>query len=226
MRGPPRNQFGAILESAIREWPNLRFVTFAPTECHKEVFTGSLVALATLRHLQHLTIDWNCCNEASQCASLGELRGLQSLIVIDPTRALLNMLPDWLSQLKGTLTRFSMQVCVMPDLKHDKNIDTLQHNCGSVTPGVLKQILPAISELQSFSLGLSYSVVNGELFSFISHMHNLTSLELRYYIVSRQSSSNVLLMPDFILDLIATEALGRVSRTILPQAPEDMVSRR
>ncbi|KAI0687453.1 hypothetical protein BC835DRAFT_403929 [Cytidiella melzeri] len=170
---PPYDEFADVLESAVQSWPNLQSVTFmAPATSYSEVFTKFLAMLPNLTHLRHLELNSGCCSE-TQSSVLAQLRGLERLVIEDPTRAILNVLPDWLSFLRGTLRGLH-----------------LKNNCGSVTPGVLKQISPSVSELTSFTLGLSYSIDNNDLFEVLSQMHNLTSLELRYYLASLLLLSN------------------------------------
>jgi hypothetical protein len=54
-----------------------------------------------------------------------------------------------------------------------------------VTPGVLKSFLPHVSEsLKSFTLGLSYSITDEDIFTFLSQLPNLEHLRLRNYWVS------------------------------------------
>lgn len=60
-----------------------------------------------------------------------------------------------------------------------------QDNCGSVTPGVLRSFLPHVSEnLKGFSLGLSYSITDEDIFTFLGQLPNLEHLRLRNYWVS------------------------------------------
>ncbi|KAG6829234.1 hypothetical protein H0H92_005236 [Tricholoma furcatifolium] len=55
-------------------------------------------------------------------------------------------------------------------------------NCGSITPGVLKSILPHISgNLRELTLGLSYSLTDEDVFSFLAQLPLLESLRLQYY---------------------------------------------
>ncbi|KAI0684576.1 hypothetical protein BC835DRAFT_1389261 [Cytidiella melzeri] len=169
---PPYDVFADVLESAVRSWPNLQSVTFmAAATSYSGVFTKSLAMLPNLTYLRHLELNSGSCSE-TQSSVLALLGGLERLVIEDPTRAILNVLPDWLSVLRGTFKGLH-----------------LKNNCGSVNPGVLKQISPSVSELTSFTLGLSYSIDNNDLFEFLSQMHNLISLELRYYLQQKPLSS-------------------------------------
>ena len=54
-----------------------------------------------------------------------------------------------------------------------------------MTPGVLKSFLPHVSEnLKAFTLGLSYSITDEDIFAFLSQLPNLEHLRLRNYWVS------------------------------------------
>lgn len=58
----------------------------------------------------------------------------------------------------------------------------MKENCGSITPGVLKSILPPLKrEVQKISLGLSYSLTDEDVFTFLHQLPNLKGVELTYY---------------------------------------------
>jgi hypothetical protein len=59
----------------------------------------------------------------------------------------------------------------------------LQDNCGSVTPVILRSLLPHIRDIGAFSLGLSYSLTSNDIFSFLGELVDLETLELRYHLV-------------------------------------------
>ncbi|OBZ74886.1 hypothetical protein A0H81_05149 [Grifola frondosa] len=99
---------------------------------------------------------------------LARTGNLERLAIQSPTRAILQLLPEWLSRLSPTLKAFH-----------------LTDNCGSVTPGVLRSFLPHIQEIYSFALGLSYSITDEDIFSFLSELPNLSSLTYRYYLQLR-----------------------------------------
>ncbi|KIY67380.1 hypothetical protein CYLTODRAFT_397183 [Cylindrobasidium torrendii FP15055 ss-10] len=57
----------------------------------------------------------------------------------------------------------------------------LEDNCGSITPGVLRDIEPHITDLKAFSFGLSYSITDTFLADFLEKLPNLETLSLQYY---------------------------------------------
>jgi hypothetical protein len=59
----------------------------------------------------------------------------------------------------------------------------LQDNCGSVTPDILRLLLPHIRDIGAFSLGLSYSLTSNDVFPFLGELVDLETLELRYHLV-------------------------------------------
>jgi hypothetical protein len=61
----------------------------------------------------------------------------------------------------------------------------IQDNCGSITPGVLRSFLPHVcGALRELTLGLSYSLTNDDVFSFVAQLPQLEWLQLRYYLAS------------------------------------------
>jgi hypothetical protein len=61
----------------------------------------------------------------------------------------------------------------------------MQDNCGSITPGVLRSFVPHVWEtLREFTLGLSYSLTDDDVFSFIAQLPHLEWLHLQYYLAS------------------------------------------
>ena len=58
-----------------------------------------------------------------------------------------------------------------------------QGNCGSITPGVLRSFLPPVQNVHSLSLGLSYSLTDEDVFTFLGQLPHLESLDLTYYLV-------------------------------------------
>ena len=59
-----------------------------------------------------------------------------------------------------------------------------QENCGSVTPNVLTSLSPCIRSLESFGLGVSYSIKYDELLPFLADLKHLRHLKLFHYVVS------------------------------------------
>ncbi|TFK67993.1 hypothetical protein BDN72DRAFT_67019 [Pluteus cervinus] len=118
-------------------------------------------------HLQSLVVGTASVHE--KCAPiLGRIRGLEELTIYNPSRALLNILPEWLDELNDLTGLY------------------LKNNCGSITPGVLQSLLPHIqAKLKAFTLGLSYSLTNENVWNFLSKLESLEWLQLRYYLQFR-----------------------------------------
>lgn len=66
------------------------------------------------------------------------------------------------------------------------NIPKFKGNCGSVTHmGVLKPLSAVLNpKLGELSLGLSYSLIHDDLFTFCNHFQHLRMLDVMYYAVS------------------------------------------
>lgn len=52
------------------------------------------------------------CTAGVSAPVLSKITGLRSLAVVDPNRAILDLLPDWLSRLSGTLRKLHLLVSV------------------------------------------------------------------------------------------------------------------
>lgn len=70
-----------------------------------------LPQLLNCTHFSDLTVGRACCDE-DVSPLLTQLSGLNALTIHDPTRAILQLLPDWLIRLQGTLSRLALQVCL------------------------------------------------------------------------------------------------------------------
>lgn len=58
----------------------------------------------------------------------------------------------------------------------------MKDDCGSVTPGVLKSIVPLLRQnIRGLGLGLSYSLTDEDVFAFLHQLPTLKEVELRYY---------------------------------------------
>ncbi|KAI0683671.1 hypothetical protein C8T65DRAFT_235312 [Cerioporus squamosus] len=165
-RPPPLNKFPAQLKAAIECWPNVQTVVFVPRLYHELTFTDALPLLLHLSALRDLTVNGACTSDAL-APVLVQVHGLESLAIESPSRAILQLLPDWLAALRPTMRKLH-----------------LTGSCGSVTPGVLRSFIPHLQEASSFALGLSYSLTDDDVFNFCSQLPHLRSLELRYYLVS------------------------------------------
>ncbi|KAF8797659.1 hypothetical protein BYT27DRAFT_6926094 [Phlegmacium glaucopus] len=105
------------------------------------------------------------CTGDAKAPALVELCGLKKLTLYSPGRAILQLLPDWLRSLSGTLQELH-----------------LKGNCGSVTPGVLRFFIPHIQDnLHALTLGLSYSLTDEDVFTCLGNLPNLNRIQLRYY---------------------------------------------
>ncbi|KAI0351224.1 hypothetical protein OH77DRAFT_1487729 [Trametes cingulata] len=168
-RPPPLNKLPGHLKAAIECWPNIQTVILTPKQYHKDVFTEMLSSLLGLQYLRNLTVNASC-TEEKHSSVLAQVRGLESLTIEAPTRAILQVLPDWTGQLESSLRTFR-----------------LTHSCGSVTPGVLRSFIPHLQSVTSFALGLSYSLTDSDVFAFWQELPCLLALEFRYYLQLRPS---------------------------------------
>ena len=98
---------------AIKSFTNLRSVQFTPQTYHEDLFRESLIALRDLRSLTEITVNASCTDEA-KASVLAELYGLKKLTLDSPSRAILQLLPDWLRRLSGTLQELHLKVNCSP----------------------------------------------------------------------------------------------------------------
>ncbi|PFH50358.1 hypothetical protein AMATHDRAFT_145250 [Amanita thiersii Skay4041] len=164
-RPPPFNTFSTTLLNAVKSFSSLRVVKLTPSTYHEDVFTQTLQILNRVTTLEELTVNASCTDNI-RAPLVVQIQGLTRLEIYDPTRAMLQILPEWLDRLSKTLTALH-----------------LKDNCGSITPGVLKAfVLPPYQEtLRSLSIGLSYSLTHDDVFNFLNNFPQLEELELRYY---------------------------------------------
>ncbi|KAG2005739.1 hypothetical protein CC2G_002118 [Coprinopsis cinerea AmutBmut pab1-1] len=171
-RPPPRNTLHATISNAVSQFANLSSIKFTPNAYHGDVFVDSLNQLPELSCLQSLDINSSCMDEDYKVRHLIKIKGLRKLMLRSPGRAILQVLPDWLGKMQRTLMELH-----------------LLDNCGSVTPGVLKAFLPhACERLKAFSLGLSYSLTDTDVFVFVDQLSSLERLQLRHYYQIRPPS--------------------------------------
>lgn len=88
---------------------NLRTAAFAPATYHVELFTAPLGVLLNSRALTVLTANAACADDA-HAPQLVQLGGLRALTLVSPGRAVLELLPDWLARLAGTLEELHLKV--------------------------------------------------------------------------------------------------------------------
>lgn len=184
MRRAPINPLANCLIAAIPSWRNLVALTIDPMQAPDGLFVGSLRLLRDSPDLRILRVNAACADGISAPVLSGIVR-LRSLTLIDPNRAILDLLPDWLSRLSGTLRKLHLLVRTPPYRRiYFESRSCRKDNCGSITPGVLQTIQPLVPQLESFALGLSYSLEDGHVLEFLSHLPRLQDLQLRYYWVS------------------------------------------
>ena len=108
-RPPPRNTTGTRILHAVQSYHNLNAVEISPTTFPEGIFAEILHALKTCSSLRCLTANSTYTDEAGSSAMV-MIDGLRCLTIIDPTRAILNLLPDWLSRLSESLTELHLRV--------------------------------------------------------------------------------------------------------------------
>ncbi|KAJ7166587.1 hypothetical protein C8R46DRAFT_264096 [Mycena filopes] len=158
---PPLKVILEIIPAALKTFENLRTAEIFPDSDHP--FTEILSGLEGRSSLVDLRVNSSCTDEAS-APLLVKINGLRQLELQRPTRAILQLLPDWL----GRLTSLSAL--------------HFTRDCGSITPGLLRSFLPLLTNITTFSLGLSYSITDDDLFGFLVQLPNLEIVQLRYYL--------------------------------------------
>ncbi|CAA7262648.1 unnamed protein product [Cyclocybe aegerita] len=183
-RSPPRNTIAQTIASSLLLFTSLQTVILTPATYHEELFSPSIPLLIArntipeeqgdggpslnLSPLASLVVNASCTDDA-HAPDLVKISHLRKIGLVSPGRKILELLPTWLKRLEREPSRGVKEL-------------HLKANCGSVTPGVLKAILPHIqNSVQALTLGLSYSLTNDDVFGFISQLHHLRHLELRYY---------------------------------------------
>lgn len=110
-RPPPRNKFGARLIEAISMLPNLHEILIAPQSQNNDVSIDVLKCLPAVPHLRRLSVNETCTQEAA-ILSLVSIDFLDHLTIANPSRAILDLLPAWLSCLSQSLTELHLEVSV------------------------------------------------------------------------------------------------------------------
>ena len=103
-----RSSFEAKLSNAIRTFRNLDTVNLSPTECQPS-FIGVLSALTHCHKLRELIVNRSCMDEPT-ASVLRTIEGLERLTLQHPTRAVLNLLPEWLGRLSTSLNELHLKV--------------------------------------------------------------------------------------------------------------------
>lgn len=109
MRRAPINPLAYCLMTAIPAWKNLVAVTVDPMQAPEDLFVESLRLLRNSPELRSLKVNTACTDRIS-APVLSEIVGLGHLTLIDPNRAILELLPGWLSRLSGTLRELHLLV--------------------------------------------------------------------------------------------------------------------
>jgi hypothetical protein len=91
-------------------WINLTSIILQPIECRQQLFTEALRYLGNCSQLRRLAVNSALMDEVG-AAILVRIIGLTSLTLVDPTRAILDLLVPWLSSLSPTLKNFNLKVC-------------------------------------------------------------------------------------------------------------------
>ena len=109
------------LVEAIKLFINLRSVQFTPQTYHEDLFRESLIALRDLRSLTEIAVNASCTDDA-KAPALVELCGLKKLTLDNPNRAILQLLPEWLRRLSGTLQELHLKVNRSPRSMFDHDM--------------------------------------------------------------------------------------------------------
>lgn len=118
----PSNHLSIYLQNAIPLWNNLHTVVFAPLQYHDELFSTVTPFLQGCHSLHCLVLNASCTQEA-QIAGLIEIQKLEDLTILNPTRAILQRLPQWLRGLSDTLEEFHLKVRVITITVHSTIFD-------------------------------------------------------------------------------------------------------
>jgi hypothetical protein len=108
-RPSSRNALGLTLVNAIQTFKNLRTIKFTPQTYHDDLLTESVNTLHRLSSLQELSVNTSCMDE-TKSHLLCEISGLKHLTLYNPSRAVLQVLPDWLAKLSHTLSELHLKV--------------------------------------------------------------------------------------------------------------------
>ncbi|KAK7029861.1 hypothetical protein R3P38DRAFT_2621802 [Favolaschia claudopus] len=163
VKGYP-DSLSETLLPAVRQFKHLHTVQITPAQSRDGLFVPILDELVKDRpSLVNLNINAACMDEIS-APIVNKLVGLRALGLEGPNRTILQLLPDWLDR-----------------LEHLKELH-LTRNCGSITPGVLRSLIPLLENITAFSWGLSYSITDDDLFNFLGQLPSLEQAKLRHYL--------------------------------------------
>lgn len=108
----PRKAMGAKLVAAVQSFGNLNSIEILPRTFHEDMFTDFIHELSSCSFLRDLSVNSACTNETTT-SKLIMISNLEKLTIMDSTRAILNVLPDWLGRLSGTLAELHLKVSLL-----------------------------------------------------------------------------------------------------------------
>jgi hypothetical protein len=97
------------LSEALRSYTHITFVTLKPYHNSPDSFTDILRVLKDRQSLLRLNVNELCMDEHS-APVLANIDGLHQLGLSNPTRAILNLLPEWLNRLSKSLVALHLTV--------------------------------------------------------------------------------------------------------------------
>ncbi|KAF9074407.1 hypothetical protein BDP27DRAFT_1359508 [Rhodocollybia butyracea] len=206
--GPTTNRLPALLATAIRILTSgseciLQTIRFIPERCHPGTFVESL---------KFAFDDEEKVRILAQIGSMSPDSGLmlRKITLENPTRILLQMLGGrldgnaeeaWLLRLQGNLLELH-----------------LTNNCGSITPGVLNSFVPYFHNLESFSIGISYSLEDKDVFAALSKLDKLKIIKVRWYLQLNSPPPSVFIeeWPLIALEVLEVGFSSHTLRVVLP----------
>ncbi|KAJ3758969.1 hypothetical protein EV360DRAFT_82560 [Lentinula raphanica] len=215
------NQLPALLADAIRLFTSkphaqLRSLRFTPETCHPDTFVQSLEVLSekteVSRCLQELHLNQHAFDDENKTDLLARVKGLKKLTLENPTRVLLQALvkrdsgEGWLHVLQTGLVELH-----------------LTNDCGSITPGVLNSFMPYLSQLRCFTLGISYSLADKDIFAALSGLNELRSLSIRWYLQLNSPPPSVFL-EDWPLTALQVLKVGYSSWSLRSALPRNVAA--
>ncbi|KAJ7145780.1 hypothetical protein C8R44DRAFT_1934 [Mycena epipterygia] len=168
---PPMDLLPEALLAAVQVFENLHTVEILPEMHPNDLFPAILAQLQDRGSLVNLRVNSSCTDDET-APILAKIEGLRQLQLESPSRAILQLLPDWLGRLTS-----------LRELH-------LTRNCGSVTPGVLRSFVPLLTNITAFSFGLSYSITDDDLFDFLGQLPCLETVQLQHYLQLKSSDSD------------------------------------
>ncbi|KAF8174704.1 hypothetical protein K438DRAFT_1980165 [Mycena galopus ATCC 62051] len=162
IKGYP-DSLSVTLLPAVKTFKNLQTVEIMPDKSHDDLFTPILAKFENLPSLVALHVNSACMDETNALL-VSKIAGLRTLGLERPNRMILQLLLDWLGRLTS-----------LKELH-------LTRDCGSITPGVLRSFVPFLTNITAFSLGISYSITDDDLFNFLAQLPCLERVQLRHYL--------------------------------------------